>query len=114
VERINESQKDYRKGSSGPKYLFRGPKIDWGVLRLEPGESMGAHSHKEVEETFYFFDGSPKMVINDEVFQTREGDAFRVEPREKHDVVNDTDRAVKVVFIKSPYLPEDKIDYQRA
>ena len=75
---------------------------------------QGAHSHKEVEETFYFFDGSPKMVINDEVFQTREGDAFRVEPREKHDVVNDTDRAVKVVFIKSPYLPEDKISYQRA
>ena len=39
------------------------------------------------------------------------GDAFRLEPLEKHDIVNDTQEEVKLIFIKTPYLPEDKITY---
>ncbi|OIO34706.1 MAG: cupin domain-containing protein [bacterium (Candidatus Ratteibacteria) CG_4_9_14_3_um_filter_41_21] len=111
MERINESQREYRKGKSGVKYLFRGPKIDWGILRLQPREKMGLHGHREVEETFYFFSGTPKIIIDDQEYRTQEGDAFRVEPKEKHDILNDTDKVVKVVFIKCPYLPEDKISY---
>ena len=111
MERVNESEKTYRGGKSGVKYLLRGPRIDWGVILLLPGERLGAHYHNEVEETFYFIQGSPKMVINDVEYQAMEGDAFRVEPMEKHDIVNDTDEVVKALFIKAPYLPEDKIEY---
>ena len=72
---------------------------------------MGVHGHREVEETFFFFRGAPKMIVNDAPYQTSEGDAYRLEPGEKHDIVNDTDSVVDVVFIKVPYLPEDKISY---
>ena len=41
MERVNETDLDYRHGDSGPKYLFRGPKIDWGVLRFLPGQELG-------------------------------------------------------------------------
>lgn len=111
MEKVNEKELAYRKGNSGPKYLIRGPKLEWGIIRLEPGEKMGTHGHNEVEEIFYFFEGEPKILINDKEHQTKVGDVFRLEAKEKHDIVNDTSSPVRVIFIKCPYLPDDKITY---
>ena len=110
MERVNEHDLEYRGGTSGVKYLFRGPNIDWGRWRFAPGESLGAHLHDEVEETFYFTAGEPSMTVAGETFRVRQGDAVRVEPGEAHNIVNDTDAAVEGVFIKSLYRPKDKRD----
>jgi len=50
-------------------------------------------------------------LVNDVEYRGKEGDAFRLEPLEKYDIVNDTHEEVKLIFIKTPYLPEDKITY---
>ena len=110
MERISEAQKAYRGGVSGVKYLARGPKIDWGVILLLPGERLGPHYHHEVEETFFFIQGRAKMVVNGVEHQAEAGDAFRMEPPEGHDIWNDTDQPTRLVFIKCPYLPQDKVD----
>ena len=111
MEKINEGEKEFRNVDSGVKYLFRGPKLDLGLIVLKPGEKMGVHGHNEVEEIFYFIQGKPKMLVNDVSYDVEVGDAFRIDPLEKHDIHNDTDSHVKVVFIKCPYLPKDKITY---
>lgn len=111
MERINESERTFRKGDSGPKYIFRGPNMEWGVMVLKPGEKMGVHGHSKVEETFYFIQGTPKIIVDDVPYNVKEGDAFRIEPQEKHDIHNETGSPVKIIFIKCPYLPDDKISY---
>jgi len=110
MEKVNEQEKQFRKGDSGPKYLFRGPRIEWGVLILKPQETLGKHYHQEVEETFYFLEGSPIIYINEVSFSVKPGDAFRIEPRESHDIINQTINNVKAIFIKYPYLPDDKVN----
>ncbi len=110
MERVNEHDLAYRSGASGVKYLFRGPKIDWGVLRLAPGETLGRHYHERVEETFYFPACEPVMIVNGREFRVRAGDAFRLVPPDTHDIVNDTSSPVDIVFIKSSYDPKDKVD----
>lgn len=106
-----EQDQPYRGGASGVKYLMRGPKIDWGVILFAPGEQLGRHKHAEVEETFFFIEGTGgRFVCNDAEHRIEVGTAFRVEPGEVHNVINDTPRPLKAVFIKSPYLPKDKID----
>jgi mannose-6-phosphate isomerase-like protein (cupin superfamily) len=109
MERVNEKDKEYRKGDSGPKYLIRGPRMEWGVMRLKPGEEMGQHGHHEVEETFFFFDGEPELIVDGKRHRVAEGDAFRLEPGEMHNIVNKSKRPVRIIFIKTPYLPDDKI-----
>ncbi|MHA1728767.1 MAG: cupin domain-containing protein [Promethearchaeota archaeon] len=111
MKKINENDVEWREGNSGPKYLFRGPKIDWGLILLKPGTNMGAHGHEKVEETFYFLSGNGKMIINDEPHPAKVGDAFYLEPKEKHDIENTGQEDMKIVFIKTPYLPDDKIKY---
>ena len=109
MERINENDLDYRDGDSGVKYFIRGPRIDWGVWRFLPGQSLKLHYHDEVEETFYFTKGSPKMIVQDEAFRIQPGDVVRLEPGERHDIINDTEEACEGAFIKSIYAPKDKV-----
>jgi mannose-6-phosphate isomerase-like protein (cupin superfamily) len=110
MEHVNANELDYRKGDSGPKYLFRGPRIDWGLIRFQPGEQLGAHYHNEVEETFYFTGGSGVIVVDGLEHEIAPGHAFRLDPGETHNIVNTGSVPLDGVFIKHAYLPEDKVD----
>lgn len=109
MEKINEKEKQFRSGDSGPKYLFRGPRFEWGILLLKRGENLGAHYHQEVEETFYFEKGEGEIVVNGSPQKAKEGDIFRLEPKEKHDILNTTEEAIRIIFIKCPYIEGDKV-----
>ena len=109
MERVRESEKEFRGGDSGVKYLFRGPRIDWGVIKLLPGQLLGAHYHKEVEETFYVLEGEATFLVDDVEHKLVAGDAVRLEAPERHEVFNHSDQTVKMAFIKCPYLPKDKV-----
>jgi mannose-6-phosphate isomerase-like protein (cupin superfamily) len=110
MQRVNEKDLAYRQGDSGPKYLFRGPLLEWGLIRLLSGQSLGLHYHEQVEETFYFLKGTPLMVVEGGEYRVAEGDAFRLEAKEKHDIRNDTKGVIDLIFIKAPYLPDDKVN----
>jgi quercetin dioxygenase-like cupin family protein len=110
MERVNENDFEFRHGDSGPKYLFRGPKLEWGIIVFKPGQEMGPHKHAEVEETFYFETGTPTMVVDDESHRVKPGDAFKLEAGEAHNIINDGDTETRIVFIKCPYLPKDKVE----
>ena len=111
MEHINEFKKEFRKGDSGAKYLFIGPKFDLGIMVLKPGETMGGHYHEEVEEIFYFPEGGPVITINGDDIKVKDGDAFRMEVADTHDIRNTTDKPVKIIFIKCPSIPKDKINF---
>ncbi len=110
MERVSEKDLAYRDGNSGVKYLFRGPKIDWGVILLLPGQTLSPHYHEQVEETFYILEGQADFTVDGATQTLQAGEAVRLEPTEKHAVVNSGSEPVKMVFIKSPYLPKDKVD----
>ncbi|MHB1294942.1 MAG: cupin domain-containing protein [Anaerolineae bacterium] len=110
MERVSEKDLAYRGGDSGVKYLGRGPRIDWGVILLLPGQSLGGHYHETVEETFYVVQGRGTMVANGERIALQEGDVLRMDPTDRHDILNDAEAPLKLVFIKCPYAPKDKVD----
>jgi len=110
MDRANENELEYRGGDSGVKYMLRGPNLDWGVIRLKPGESMAGHYHNETEETFYLKAGSATFVSGGEEMAVGAGEVLRFEPGEDHGIRNDSDAVVDIVFIKYPYKPDDKVD----
>jgi len=112
MQKVNEHELEYRDGDHGVKYLFRGPKTDWGVLRFLPSQTLGQHKHERIEETFYFTKGTPLMVVNGEQHRVKVGDAFRMEVGDVHDIINDTDEPIDAVFIKSDYDPKDKVNVE--
>lgn len=109
MEKINEKEIKFRDGDSGPKYLIKGPFWDGGIILLKPGQAIGAHFHNKVEETFYFFEGSGKILVNDVAYTIQPGDVYRINPGEKHDIVNKSKEVIRCLFIKCPYLPDDRV-----
>jgi len=108
VEIVHERDRTFREGDWGIKYLFRGPHLDCGVVYLKPGTSMGAHYHREVEETFFILEGRGILRVNGQDVPVAAGMALRVEPGERHDLLA-LDVPLRGIFVKVPYLPEDKV-----
>lgn len=90
---------------------MRGPSIDWGIILLKPGELMGdkAHGHNIIDETFYFVEGDGIMIIDDKKYPAPQGSVFLCEVEEMHNIRNDSEKPIKIIFIKGEYKPEDKI-----
>ncbi len=109
MERVNEADLAFRGGDSGVKYLMRGPHLDWGVILLKEGETLEGHYHRQVEETFYVLQGEATFAVQGKETVTGPGVALRLEPGEGHAVRNAGHDDLKMVFIKWPYLPEDKV-----
>lgn len=110
MQRVRESEIPFRSGQSGVKYLFRGPNLDWGVIVMLPGECLAGHYHQQVEETFYLVEGKITLYADDVPHDLLPGDAIRLEAPERHRVINSSDAPAKLLFLKYPYLPSDKVD----
>ncbi len=61
---INESEREYRFGDSGPKYLMKGPRMNFAVVQFQPGEDFTAHYHNVMEENFFILEGEIKIVVD--------------------------------------------------
>lgn len=104
----DERDNGFRTDRGGVKYMFRGPNLDWGIICLLPGDSLGPHLHRKVEETFYFVRGEGLMVVDGNEHPAATGMAFYIEPGEGHDIRNTSNMPLSVVFTKYPYDPDDK------
>ena len=69
-----------------------------------------AHGHNIVDETFYFVDGDGVMIINDKKYDAPQGSVFLCEPKEMHNIQNNSSKPIKIVFIKGEYKPDDKFE----
>lgn len=107
---INENELPYRFEESGPKYLLRGPNIDFGIVRLMPGEDFSNHFHERIEENFFVLEGEIDILVNDTLQTIRPGDLIHVAPNETHYLKNNGRIPAKAAFVKAPYDPLDKVE----
>ena len=109
-----ETQHEYRFGDNGPKYLARGPRSEFGIVVIQPGQDFQAHKHANIEESFYTIEGQVHLYLDGERHVLTAGDYLRCDPGEVHYLVNKGDIPWKAVFVKAPYDPQDgiKVDWK--
>lgn len=107
---INENEREYRFGDSGPKYLMKGPRSNFALVRFNPGEDFQAHYHNVMEENFYILEGKVDIVVDGKVNTLSAGDMIHIEPREVHYVKNAYDAPMKMVSTLAPYQEVDKVN----
>ena len=42
---LNEADREYRHGDHGPKYLEKGPRMNFGIVQILPGGTVSTHVH---------------------------------------------------------------------
>lgn len=108
--KINENEKPYRFGETGPKYLTEGPRLKAGVVRLAAGEDFKAHHHKIMEENFFVTEGQITFTVGGEAVVCGVGDFIRIEPGEAHYLKNTGGVPCKAVFMLAPAADNDKYE----
>jgi quercetin dioxygenase-like cupin family protein len=107
---VNEKDKEYRFGDNGPKYLMRGPRMNFALVQFMPGQDFRAHYHEEMEENFYILEGSVTIVVDGKVYTLSPGEFIHIEPREVHYLINKSPSVVRMVSTLAPYREVDKIE----
>ncbi|WP_176013466.1 cupin domain-containing protein [Victivallis sp. Marseille-Q1083] len=94
----NETEAAYDNLTPGPLQS----NVELLLLTLVPhGETNHEFSRHFEEEIAYVVDGEAWMVFEQEEFPLSAGDSIRILPSRRHKLRNETDRPVKVLFIKS-------------
>ncbi|MFA9396782.1 MAG: cupin domain-containing protein [Clostridiaceae bacterium] len=108
--KLNEKEREYRFGDSGPKYLMKGPNANFGVVVLNPGQDFNNHYHNIMEENFFILEGVIEFIVNGEKIVCEKGDYIHVDPTETHYLKNISDVKAKAVFCLAPYQESDKVE----
>ena len=107
---VNEEDREYRFGDSGPKYLMKGPRMNFALVQFQAGQDFKAHYHNVMEEDFFILEGEVDIVVDGVVNHLRAGQLIHIEPGEVHYVINKYGEPVKMVSTLAPYQEEDKIN----
>ncbi len=108
----NESEKEFRFGDSGPKYLMKGPRMNFAVVQFQPGEDFTAHYHNVMEEDFFILEGEINIVVDGVVHHLKQGDFIHIEPSEVHYCFNPYKSKVKMISTLAPYQQVDKVEIE--
>ena len=93
---VNENEREYRFGDSGPKYLMKGPRMNFALVAFNPGQDFKAHYHNVMEENFYILEGEIDIVVDGVVNHLKAGDMIHIEPGEIHYCKNSYDKPMKM------------------
>ena len=109
---VDEKDKGYRFGDSGPKYLMQGPRMNFAVVQFMPGQDFRAHYHEVMEENFYILEGTVTIVVDRMVYTLTAGQFIHIEPREVHYVINKSASVVRMISSLAPFKEADKIEVE--
>ena len=107
---LNENDREYRFGDSGHKYLMKGPRMNFAVVRFNPGEDFQAHYHNVMEENFFVLEGRIDIVVDGVKHTLGPGDFIHIEPGEVHYCVNSYDAPIKMISTLAPFQEVDKVN----
>lgn len=72
--------------------------------RLEPGASIGLHTHQDNSEIIYILEGKGKVLYNGEYLPLKAGDVHYCNMGSEHSLINDSDADLKFFAV----VPEHK------
>jgi quercetin dioxygenase-like cupin family protein len=107
---IHENDREYRFGNNGPKYLMKGPRMNFAIVQFQVGQDFKAHYHNVMEENFYILDGEVDIVVDGAMYHLTKGQLIHIEPLEVHYVVNNSKGVVRMISTLAPYTENDKVD----
>ncbi|HNW86504.1 MAG TPA: cupin domain-containing protein [Candidatus Limiplasma sp.] len=109
---IHENDREFRFGDSGPKYLMKGPRMNFAIVQFQAGQDFKAHYHNVMEENFFILEGEVDIVVDGVSHHLQPGQLIHIEPGEVHYVINHSDSVVRMISALAPYTDPDKIDVE--
>lgn len=72
------------------------------IFTIEPGRTIGLHTHDTNAEVYYVMEGEIEVNQNGELHTVKAGDVVFTADGQSHSVANNTDKAAKMLAIIFP------------
>lgn len=97
IEKLTLENSNFRQ------VLFTGKKTQLVLMSLKPGEEIGEEVHDKVDQFFRFEAGEGKVIIDEQEYEVKDGDAVIVPAGSKHNIVNvSSSEDLKLYTLYSP------------
>lgn len=81
-------EKDTLKNKNFRKVLYTAKHMQLVLMTLQPGEDIGLEVHNENDQFFRFEGGTGKVMIDNNGYKVKDGDAVIIPAGSKHNVIN--------------------------
>lgn len=88
--------------------LFTGKNMQLVLMTLQPQEEIGLETHDGHDQFFRFEAGFGKVVINDDEYEVKDGDAVIVPAGAQHNVINTSE--TETLKLYTIYAPPEHAD----
>jgi len=96
-------EKDTKENTDFRRVLYTGKYSQLVLMCLKPCEEIGAEVHPDIDQFFRIDKGEGKVIIDDNEYQVKDGDAVIVPAGANHNVINTSDSEdLKLYTIYSP------------
>ena len=103
-------EKDTLENKNFRKVVYTSKHSQLVLMNLKPMEEIGEEIHPESDQFFRFESGLGKVIIDNNQYYVKEGDAVIIPAGAKHNVINlDKEKALKMYTIYSPAHHKDCI-----
>jgi mannose-6-phosphate isomerase-like protein (cupin superfamily) len=102
IEKLTTENNNFRK------VLYSGEHCQLVLMSLLPNEEIGMEIHTDNDQFFRFEKGSGQVIINDMIYEVKDGDAVIVPSGANHNVTAGSD-GLKLYTIYSPAHHKDGI-----
>lgn len=103
-------EKDTLENKNFRKVLYTGKHLQLVLMSLNPGEEIGAETHKTVDQFFRFESGTGKCIINKKEYNVSNGDVIIIPAGALHNIINTDDkRELKMYTIYAPPNHQDGV-----
>lgn len=102
IEKLTVENTNFRK------VLYTGNHIQLVLMTLQPGEEIGAEVHEGHDQFFRFESGEGKVMIDEEEYTVKDGDAVIVPSGANHNVTNTS--ADTPLTLYTMYAPPEHAD----
>ena len=77
---------------------------------MPPGTSEVRHSHVHARQFFYVLEGALTLEVEDHHFVVPAGEGIEVSPGQRHQAMNKSSRALRIIVTSQPPSHGDRID----
>lgn len=102
IESLTTGNENFRR------VLYTGAHCQLVLMSLLPNEDIGFEVHEENDQFFRFESGEGKVIINETIYEVKDGDAVIVPSGAKHNVIAG-EKGLKLYTIYSPAHHKDGV-----
>lgn len=108
INRENAEHYNWKEVCDGWHFVKR---YDLSVIceKMPPKTAEDMHFHLRARQFFYILSGRAVMIFKDREVVLNKGEGIEIEPKEAHQMVNNTDDVTEFIVVSVPKSHGDKI-----